>query len=540
VASEAEAEVWGALCARGFSHRPGDPSRFYRKLRADPTARLEWIRVVVSEDGRLVGSVRVFDRAISLGEGVDPVRMAGLGEVCTDPDYRGRGISTVMLVDAVQFCEVRTGAVVSLLHAAAAVAPLYQRFGYRPLQVHYGRMLVDPSNTTDGIGVGVGRAWLSRQAHLDDDREVATLAAMHEDTCNALRAVGWTRRDDAYWRRWIAHTSLGRLVVAVLRPPALQPVMAAAAGSDAGDDGRPLLYACIQRKPEGYKVMDFGWSGWGSDVATVGHHLPTSPLDALYVMAAQAMAHDIAAGHVAVGEGWEGPPRAPRHTATAASAPAPASTVSPSPSSSPVLPMAALSLHDAASPVAPALTAHPPAHVAAPSGEDESSPLVGGVPLLVPALLLQALVRRGGLAVSRVVGLDVHGGLPGKPGWTDAGWIVRPLHGSGGHVPHAALRVAGHAHESASASGGAREEGSAGGDATAATVWRDAAASGGSMLRGDSDGAVVGGNGVSDDTPQSCINVPTAAGVERGEAAAKALMDASDEGRFLVWPLDAF
>jgi predicted GNAT family N-acyltransferase len=99
--------------------------------------------------GRLYGSVRVFDRRMLLAAdggpqptgSFDAVPFAGIGEVCTDPDARGKGVASVMMPDAVAHCEERTGAVFSALHAAPAVSGLYARYGYKgDLSVPYGTL----------------------------------------------------------------------------------------------------------------------------------------------------------------------------------------------------------------------------------------------------------------------------------------------------------------------------------------------------------------------------------------------------------------
>lgn len=53
--------------------------------------------------------------------------MCGVGEVCTDPDYRGKGVSNVSLPDAIAVIE-KSGAPLSTLHAAAGVQGLYAKY----------------------------------------------------------------------------------------------------------------------------------------------------------------------------------------------------------------------------------------------------------------------------------------------------------------------------------------------------------------------------------------------------------------------------
>lgn len=235
---------WGQLCARGFSHRPGAPDRFYRKYFADPTAHLEWTRVVVcAEDNRLVGSVRIFDRTWNI-EGQE-VQCAGLGEVCTDPDFRGKGISTMMLVDAVQFCEHKTGARFSALHAATAVAPLYKRFDYTLLTVPYARFRF-------GSDVVVGSFPLRAPLFADDWRE---LQAAYEATIARLGQVGATVRNREYWEQWMPFVTGGNMYV--------WEYTTCGGGRAVGG------YGCIASKPEGFKLVDFGVAADVSDDTAV-------------------------------------------------------------------------------------------------------------------------------------------------------------------------------------------------------------------------------------------------------------------------------
>lgn len=237
VSSDDEVVAWGALCARGFSHRPGAASRFYDKYCADPTASRLATRVVAASDGQLVGSVRVFDRTWEVGGAA--VSVAGLGEVCTDPDFRGRGISRIMLVDAVQYCEWCTPAGVSALHAAAAVAPLYAQYGYRSAPIPYAALTRSAACSDDD---GVYRL----RGVADVAAEWRQLAALHTAAVARLGVVGTTVRDAAYWTRWMPHVLADQAVV-------LERCVDAA-----GAAWQAVAYAAIVKKADGFKLIDFG------------------------------------------------------------------------------------------------------------------------------------------------------------------------------------------------------------------------------------------------------------------------------------------
>lgn len=241
----AEERLWGELCARGFSHRPGDPTRFYRKLRADPQCPREGVRVVVAPSGAFVGSVRVLRRDIDV-DGA-PAPAAGIAEVCTDPEYRGQGVAGVALPDAMAYVDGHSGGAFSLLHAAAAVAPLYARYGYAPMRVPYSRL---PLGAAAGGGAALPAGAAVRAADLADAGEVAALDALRASLNAHLGATGFTHRSPAYWQRWLA-TAAGPGYRVLTLPPA-----AGAAGEGAAP--RVAAYACVMHK-DGIKLWDCGY-----------------------------------------------------------------------------------------------------------------------------------------------------------------------------------------------------------------------------------------------------------------------------------------
>ncbi len=108
--------------------RPAGQERYRQYIRGDSSYRLDQTRVVAAE-GRIVSTLRVWDRRMRVGACV--VRMGGIGGVGTHPDYRGRGYATALMRDAVDYMEA-AGYDVGLLFSEIPCA-FYRRLGWASL-----------------------------------------------------------------------------------------------------------------------------------------------------------------------------------------------------------------------------------------------------------------------------------------------------------------------------------------------------------------------------------------------------------------------
>jgi len=106
-----ELDTWFDFVARVFGV---DRSYFVRHWQSDPDRRVDAIRIALV-DGQIASTLRIFPRRIYLAG--QPVTMGGIGEVCTDPAYRGQGLSGLLLDDAARFMAAEEMAV-SLLFAS--------------------------------------------------------------------------------------------------------------------------------------------------------------------------------------------------------------------------------------------------------------------------------------------------------------------------------------------------------------------------------------------------------------------------------------
>lgn len=119
---EEELQEWFDLCGKLF----GIGEKYFRMhYFNDPWSKRDGI-FICEDQGCLVGSVRVFFRKVYINGQVVP--MGGIGEVCTDKEYRGKGIASRLLKMAIAFMEA-DGLEVSVLGSGAD--GLYESFGWR-------------------------------------------------------------------------------------------------------------------------------------------------------------------------------------------------------------------------------------------------------------------------------------------------------------------------------------------------------------------------------------------------------------------------
>lgn len=94
---ESELEEMIALQCKVF--RSDGYERYTQYIRGDSSYTLDQTRIVL-ENGRIVSTLRIWDRELRIGAGT--VRMGGIGGVGTDPDHRGRGYASALVQEAVE------------------------------------------------------------------------------------------------------------------------------------------------------------------------------------------------------------------------------------------------------------------------------------------------------------------------------------------------------------------------------------------------------------------------------------------------------
>lgn len=200
--TDQQVEPWAAFCASCFAYKANPPpaSYFERHYYNDPGRDPSLIRVALC-DGTIVSSVRIFSRQVSVGNNV--CNAGGIGEVCTSSNHRRRGLSKFLLQDAIQIM-TRRGFKLSLLHAAPAFFPVYQKVGYASVTQKWSIVTIQLSKCV------VADDATMRLAEFPADTN--RLQAMHQ-VYSERRFSGCIVRTAQYWNEYLCRELEGRLWV---------------------------------------------------------------------------------------------------------------------------------------------------------------------------------------------------------------------------------------------------------------------------------------------------------------------------------------
>lgn len=201
--TEEEIQPWADFCASLFSYKanPPPPSYFERHYYNDPQRDASLVRVLFYGD-KVVSSCRIFQRQISM-DNETFVSAGGIGEVCTHTDHRKRGLSKILLQDAIRIMMSR-GMKLSLLHAAPEFFAVYEKSGgYACVTSEWSVITIDCSKLDTPA-----HAFEIRLAQFPQD--TARLQELHNEY-SERRFVGCIVRSKEYWNTYISKELEGPL-----------------------------------------------------------------------------------------------------------------------------------------------------------------------------------------------------------------------------------------------------------------------------------------------------------------------------------------
>lgn len=210
-----DVNVWTHFCAQAFAHKkpiPPTASYFYRHYSNDPRRDASLVRVVVSltekeEEEEMASSVRIFRRTLSSGGGSSSstFEAGGIGEVCTSPNHRRRGLSTILLHDALTIMQDdgnnnnnnSGGMSCSVLHASPEFRPYYTKVGgYQSVRSLWSVVPIEYTNLTSS---SAGRFSVRHATFPKDALRLFQLYQLYSE-----RRLVTTVRSLEYWENYVS------------------------------------------------------------------------------------------------------------------------------------------------------------------------------------------------------------------------------------------------------------------------------------------------------------------------------------------------
>lgn len=211
-----EVDAWIEFLELSFGHEETQHARHWF---SDPYRDLDGI--LISACGNwILSAVRIFRREIYLGGQV--VSVGGIGEACTHPDYKGKGLSGRLLKAAISHM-AQQGIALSVLFTRKQ--QLYARHGWRKVPMALFTARVEPARD-ESVQIA--------PANPKDPAEVRQMMALYEPLARSMQGA-MVRSDIRYWSDWVAGE--WQRAVAARR------------------DGRLVGYLAAQQAPSGELVV---------------------------------------------------------------------------------------------------------------------------------------------------------------------------------------------------------------------------------------------------------------------------------------------
>lgn len=311
--SDSDILNWTKFCASVFSYKldPPSPSYFARHFYNDPRGDASLIRVLVAttatttaaaadaaandndgeKGGEIASSIRIFRRTLSIphhhsssGTGssctMHYMEAGGIGEVCTSINHRRRGLSSILLKDAIAIMNSQPlegeRMACSLLHASPDFRPVYSKVGgYRSVTsywsvvpVRWKSLLLTESETvarlddtnaaiseSEKIGGGTTSSYIVRNAKFPND--APQLQQLHHEY-SEKRLITIVRSEE-YWTRYVSAELGDTLWVLCAKQPSTSiSTTAAAGGTPNNGEDTIVAWLSLRKRGDRYQLREFG------------------------------------------------------------------------------------------------------------------------------------------------------------------------------------------------------------------------------------------------------------------------------------------
>ena len=212
-------QKWSEFCASVFSYKATPPpaSYFARHYNNDPRSDISLIRVLINcpntnntedENSEIVSSVRIFRRTLStpgrVGRNNTTIEAGGIGEVCTSPNHQRRGLSKILLKDAIAIMSnsEHSGMECSLLHAAPDFRPVYTKVGgYESVPSNWSAVPIQLQHLSSDKSFSCNTSsWSIRPATFPN--ETTQLHRLHKQYSESRLIT--IQRTKEYWNEYIS------------------------------------------------------------------------------------------------------------------------------------------------------------------------------------------------------------------------------------------------------------------------------------------------------------------------------------------------
>ncbi|UVI29195.1 GNAT family N-acetyltransferase [Paenibacillus spongiae] len=204
-----ELQMWSELCREVFDKETGREhgDSFLRMAQNDPWKEQNSILVAVDES-RIVSTVQIYCRTTMVG--AQAIKTGCIGGVCTNPAYRGQGLTTRLLHNAIDIMREQD---IPLSMLTSGIWSFYERSGWENVDWHWKIANFEVDDR-------VLEAFTVRPVRMEDMDAIKILYAKHSRRFN-----GPIVRDrDDYWSRniqmenkpcWVAVDHNGDLIAYV-------------------------------------------------------------------------------------------------------------------------------------------------------------------------------------------------------------------------------------------------------------------------------------------------------------------------------------